>query len=386
MDGTISPRETSKNKKVYDVFYRVYEPSKGKKVQKCKRGFKTKSEAQKYLNSIQNSIMQGIYVAPNKILFKDYALEWLSIYAETHLQYTTYRSYKINLTVHIIPSIGNISLQDLKATDLDKLYKEKLERGRCDGKGGLSVRTVQYFHRIISEILNHAVKKQILNKNVADSATSPKPKKYNAQLYSLKEIKHLFSIIENTDMELPIKLSALLGLRRGEVLGITWNSIDFENKTLDITQQVISVSNKTYISIPKTEGSIRTLPLSEEFIKLLQEYKDKQTVEISSYLDSYTDNNLVFCKSDGSPLNSDWFYKKYKNLLKMHNLKPIRFHDLRHSFATLMLEQGVDIKTISTLLGHSTIKITADIYTHVLDHTKRKATNILSSIINKEEE
>lgn len=378
MDGTLKKRINSKGKTIYDVYYRCFDPSIGKKKQFCKRGFKTQREAKEYLNQIQNSSINGTFIKENKITFKEYAEEWLSIYAEPHLQETTIESYKNQLNMHIYPFLGGLQLKQLTPIHLDKFYKEKLKNGRLNTEGGLSNRSVLYLHRIIHEILEHAVKKQIIPINISNNATPPKAVRYEAEVLTLAEVKLMFEKLKGNEIELPVKLAAYLGLRRGEVLGLTWNNIDFNNKTITITQQVVQVNNSPVITTPKTDGSKRTIFLPDILISNLKEYKTKNT----SKLFKNKDLNLIFCNEDGSPLKPINFYNKYKNFLSKNGIKKIRFHDLRHTCATMLLQQGVDIKTISDILGHSTIKITADTYTHVLDEGKKRATDIIATAYN----
>lgn len=381
MDGSIYDYLNKNGKKLYYVSYRVHNPVSGKKVQKMRRGFTTKKAAQEYLNSILSSISNGNYISPSNLNFGDYLLQWLSTHSQSHLGQSTFESYQSQITKHIIPKLGSISLQKLMALHLKEFYNEKLNNGRIQSKGGLSARTVQYIHRIISEALTHAVNDQLIQKNVAKSIPTIKVRKYRGEVYTLDDLQKLLPVIKGSEIEIVIILAVLLGLRRGEILGISWDQIDFSNKTLTINRQLIRTETGSVFTTPKTENSNRVLPLADNILKFLEDHKNSQDI-IKSNLDSeYHDNNLVICQYNDDLIPPDNVSKRFANILKKNNLKKIRFHDLRHTFATLMLEQNQSLKTVSMLLGHTSIKTTADIYSHSLDSTKRIANTVLDTML-----
>lgn len=182
-------------------------------------------------------------------------------------------------------------------------------------------------------------------------------------------------------MEVPIALAALFGLRRGEILGLTWDNIDFKNKTITIEKQLVPTSKGIQFQDPKSEDSIRTITLSENMIQILKRHVKRQQqnkLSIEQYNKEY---NLINCKSDGTMIDPRKFSHNFANLLNEHKFEHIRFHDLRHSCATLMLSLNVPLKVTSQRLGHSTIGITADLYSHVLDDMQKEATDKIDSMI-----
>jgi len=381
MDGSIHDYLNKNGKKHYYVSYRVHNAISGKKVQKMKRGFTTKKAAQEYLNSTLSSISNGNYISPSNLIFGEYLLKWLSTHAQSHLGQSTFESYQSQIKKHIIPKLGSIPLQNLIALHLKEFYNDMLKEGRLHSEGGLSSRTVQYIHRIISEALTHAVDDQLIPKNVAKSVPPIKTRKYRGEVYTSDDLQKLFAVIKGSEFELAIILASSLGLRRGEILGMAWNQIDFSNKILTINRQLIRTETGSIFSSPKTENSNRIIPLADNILEILKEHKRKQDISKSQLSAEYEDNNLVLCQYNGALIPPDNLTKRFNYILKKNNLKKIRFHDLRHTFATLMLEQNQSLKIVSELLGHTSIKTTADIYSHALDSTKRKANTVIDTLL-----
>lgn len=381
MDGSIHDYLNKNGKKQYYVSYRVYDSILGKKVQKMKRGFSTKKAAQQYLNSTLSSISGGNYISPSNLSLGDYLLKWLTVHSQSHLGQSAFESYQSQIKNYIIPKLGSIPLQKLIALQLKEFYNEMLLDGRIHGEGGLSPRTVQYMHRIISEALGHAVDDQLIPRNVAKSIPPIKVRKYRGEVYTLDDLQKLFAVIKGSEIELPIILASSLGLRRGEILGIGWEQIDFSNRVLTINRQLIRTENGSIFTCPKTENSNRVIPLADHLINILEDHRMKQEILKTQFCNEYQDNKLVICQYNGALIPPDNITKRFNHLLKKFNLKKIRFHDLRHTFATLMLEQNQSLKIVSELLGHTTIKTTADIYSHALDSTKRKANTVIDTLL-----
>ncbi len=381
MDGSIHDYLNKREKKQYYVSYRVHDPISGKKVQKIKRGFTTKKAAQEYLNSTLSSISSGNYISPSTLTFGDYLLSWLSTHSQSHLGQSTFESYQCQIKKHIIPKLGSIPLQKLVALHLKEFYNELLTEGRLYGEGGLSSRTVQYIHRIISESLTHAVNDQLIPKNVSKSVPPIKVRKYRGEVYTFDDLQKLFTVIKGSEIELVIILASALGLRRGEILGMSWDQIDFNNRVLNINRQLIRTETGSIFTSPKTENSNRMIPLADNIAEILKEHQNKQEISKTQLCAEYHDNKLVICQYNGDLIPPDNVTKSFNRILKKNNLKKIRFHDLRHSFATLMLEQNQSLKIVSELLGHTSIKTTADIYSHALDSSKRKANTVIDTML-----
>lgn len=246
----------------------------------------------------------------------------------------------------------------------------------------LSPKTILQYHRILHKALDKAYKMQLIVKNPADLVELPKIKKYTAHVLNVKESKQLLEACKNTRLEVPINLALILGLRAGEILGLSWDNINFENNTIDIVQNLVKNSaTKSYsLQQPKSESSIRTLTAPTELMSLLKDAQIKQQKFKNN--DKYNNKyKLVFTKIDGDPMTSDSFSRMFRDFLKRHDLPLIRFHDLRHTNATIMLVSGTSMKVASSRLGHSSISITADLYTHVLQSLETDASNKIANVI-----
>lgn len=362
-----------KRGKTYSIVFMMEDSKTGKKKQKWVGGFKTKKEAEKALSEALYKVENGSYINPESITVSEYLTDWLKIYAEPNLSPTTIDGYRVNIQNHINPYIGNIPIQKLRPINIQELYNQLKANGRYDGKGGLSAKSILYVHRVLREGLEHAVCNQLLSRNPANDVKPPSVEKYSAQVMNSGEILTLLKAVKDSEYELPFALSALLGLRRGEVLGLQWSDINFNDQTININNQIIPTSKGIISKKPKSKDSIRSIPIPAVILKMIRKQQKHQMENKLICGQSYSDNNLVCCKVDGSPYSPTYFTKVFTKILKENGLKHIRYHDLRHSAATNMLKNGVDIKTVSTILGHSTIGITLDIYSHVENSMKKDA-------------
>lgn len=356
------------------------DPVTGKRKRKWASG-KTKREVEDKLTEIAHSLLTGTYTDGSSITVKEYLQNWLHTYCEPNLAPTTLESYKMIIDKHIIPSLGEIQLQKLQSFNIQNYVAAKLKYGRLDGKGGLSGKSVTYHIRILSEALKHAKKMRYIMQNPCNDIEMPKTKKYTAKVYDAKQLAELFKAAADNDIEIAIILGALAGLRRGEVLGLKWDTVNFEKGTITISETVVRVLN-TYTKDPKSDTSQRNIAAPDALIKALRAQRKKQ-LELKLMLgQAYQDNNLVCCRADGSPITPSAFSHRYKALLTNSNLPYIRFHDLRHSYATLLLKGNVPAKVASALLGHSSVGITLDLYSHVLDEMKEEAAEKIGKLFD----
>ena len=383
MQGSIQERVRKKgvdsqgriraNLKVYDVFFQ-YKDSAGKMKRASKRGFLTKAEAQSFLLDLNHKLATNTFAGTKVILVKDYLNEWLETYGKTNLRRSSYSGYARIIKQQVIPQLGELNLKELTSSDVDRLYAHLLQKGRADGKGGLSAKSVLYSHRVLNEALSHAVKRQLIYRNPMLSVTNtPKPKKYKGTIYGAEEILHLLEVAKDTVFEVPVALAAICGLRRGECMALTSEDVDFENRTITINKQLVEVDNQVMVTEPKSEDSNRLISAPQEVFDIIERRIAYLEGNKGLLQDEFADKGLLVCRADGTPIRPSYFTKSFSLLLERHGLKSIRFHDLRHSCASLMLNSGVAMKTASQILGHSTIAITADLYTHVMEDAKKLA-------------
>lgn len=290
------------------------------------------------------------------------------------------------VTKHIIPyfkSKNDIALQELQPMHLQKYYETKGQDDQATGKKGLSAKTLRRHHANIRSALNFAVRMNLIPFNPADRILLPKQEKYNASYYTVEQLEKLFEVCLGTLIESAVYIAAHYGLRRSEVLGLKWDCINFEEKTITIKEVRVKYGKKVVVKKPKSESSQRILPLMESIEDYLKILKKRQQKNKLLFGKKYVDSGLVCCLPDGSPIKTEYLNHKFKDTLAKNELPHIRFHDLRHSTASYLIKHGVSLKEIQVWLGHSTISITANTYTHIDMETKKDTAQKISDIFSK---
>ena len=360
-----------------------YEPNTGKQKRQYFYG-KTKEEARKKVNEFVYKIDNRMYNDDSEMYLKEWLNTWLRDKSYT-VATNTYEDYKRQAYNHIIPEIGDIRLKNLNRRVIQNLIREKHERGSLRGKGGLSANSVKHIYRTIRAALGQAVEDEILRKNPAIGVKLPKIESKRIKHYSREQVKKLYSAVKDDIFFYTVlKLTLSTGLRRGEVLGLSWDDIDFDNMIIYIRRQVTKTEEygTTFKDGLKNLGSQRTVIVSKEVLNLLKRYK------VNYYNPLYNNcqgnkfgANLIFIKrKDSEPINPDNFYKEYKKIIKKAGVPKLTFHQLRHTFATLHLEEGISMKMLQKLLGHSSIKTTMDIYTHITSKIDEDTREIMERV------
>ncbi len=299
------------------------------------------------------------------ILFTDFLLKWLRV-AKSTVKLTTYASYEMMATRIIIPYFEtlNIKLKELTTEDIQEFYNAQLER--------VSANTVIHYHAVIHRALKYAVKIKTIQSNPAVNVERPRKEKFIGSFYDKKEINTLFDSIQGHPLEVAIKLAAFYGLRREEIIGLKWTAIDFENNTLTIQHTVTECNlDGKHIEVAsdtaKTDSSLRTMPLVTNFRAMLLAKKEKQEHYRKlcgrSYCKEYLD--YIFVNEMGERWKPRYLSDGFKRILEQNGLRRIRFHDLRHTCASLLLANNVPMKKIQEWLGHSDFSTTANIYAHL---------------------
>lgn len=307
------------------------------------------------------------------ILFSDFMLKWLEV-TKSSVQITTYASYQGMVERIIAPYFRKrgIKLVDLKATDLQDFYTKQLERVKAN--------SVIHYHANIHKALKYAVKIDLIPTNPADKVERPKKNAFKGSYYSAEEIHALTEVAEGTKLEIPVLLASFYGLRRSEVLGIQWRSIDFSVGTIQIQhtrvyQEVddrkVSVGRDTM----KQKASCRTLPMPEEIAAILQEERRNRYGE-----ETPPPENYLCLNPEGEPIASNYLSQSFKQFLRDHGLREIRLHDLRHTCASLLIQRRTPLIEVQQWLGHSTLSTTADLYAHLEYETKLASAQTLKKI------
>ena len=315
------------------------------------------------------------------MLFADYLLEWLEI-AKGRLAVATYSSYAAMIKKPVGPYFHqrNLTLRELEARHLQMFYSEMLRKVKPN--------TVIHYHAIIHSALKYAVKTDMLVQNVADKVDRPKKNSFQPVFLSAEEMQKMFEALRGTKLELPVLVAAFYGFRRGEVLGLKWDAIDFERDTITIKHIVTNakIDGKCEIVCAdraKTKSSLRSLPLvsniREKLLALREQQKENRRVCGNCYSKKY--DGYVFVDAMGNIFNPRSVTANFSKLLEQNGLRHIRFHDLRHSCASLLLANDVPLKQIQEWLGHGDIGTTANIYSHLDYKSKITSANVMDNIL-----
>lgn len=329
-----------------------------------------KKRAEKMLmDARRDFVIEGLPMS-NNILFSDFLLQWLEIIKPT-IAITTYSSYCNMVKKTIVPYFKErrITLAELKPTDIQSFYTEQLKRVKAN--------SVIHYHANIHKALKYAVKIDLIPTNPAEKVERPKKDRYVGSFYDSSEVEKLFEAAKGTHLEIPIFLGAFYGLRRSETLGLKWDAIDFQNDTITIRHTVTSCNiDGKRIQVAqdttKTKSSMRTLPLVPVFKEKLLVAKAKQAECRKVCGKCYDTRYLEYVCVDemGGLMSPHYLTTAFPKLLEKNNLRRIRYHDLRHSCASLLLANGVPMKQIQEWLGHSDFATTANVYAH-LDYSSK---------------
>lgn len=328
------------------------------------KGNKKRAEAF-LIEARRKFVPEELECAKEDILFADFLEKWLAI-AKNSIAVPTYASYSNMVNRIICPYFRtkNITLQKMKPGNIQDFYQKELER--------VCANSVIHYHAVIHKALKYAVKIDLLDANPADKIERPKKNKFVGSFYDADEMKTLFEVSKGTPLEIPILLGAFYGLRRSEAIGLKWAAIDFEMNTLTIRHTVTSCEvdgKRTLVAsdTTKTKSSRRTLPLvqfvRERLLDLKAEQEENRRVCGKGYNREYID--YVCVNSIGNLIRPNYVTENFKRFLQENGLREIRFHDLRHSCASMMLASGVPMKQIQEWLGHSDFSTTANIYAHL---------------------
>ena len=345
------------------------------------KGNKRKAEAELARLRAEFEPPKEVGVLSSDMLFADYLLEWLEI-AKGRLAVATYSSYAAMIKRPVGPYFRqrNLTLRELEARHLQMFYSEMLRKVKPN--------TVIHYHAIIHSALKYAVKTDMLVQNVADKVDRPKKNSFQPVFLSAEEMQKMFEALRGTKLELPVLVAAFYGFRRGEVLGLKWDAIDFERGTISVIRTVttITVEGKQMEieqQSAKTKSSLRTLPLIGSFREYFLQVKEAQELnkQVCGNCYNHEYDGFVFVDELGERMRANYLTSAFPKFLEDHGLRRMRFHDLRHSCASLLLANGVPMKQIQEWLGHSDIGTTANIYSHLDYKSKITSANVMDNIL-----
>lgn len=365
-------------KKDGNTWYYVLELGKinGKRKQKKKRGFKTKKDAQNALIEAEHALLKnGTFSEPSKMLYKDYLSNWLDD-KKILIKESTFKTYSWLINKYIIPYLGDIEISKINPIDIQKFYNELIN------KDLLSRENVQKIHSLINDSLNKAERWELVKRNVASLVDRPKAFKSELKVWDIEEVKSFLTVAQSSRYYIAFLLALTTGMRQGEILALRWKDIDFNNNTLAVKQTLSHTGNKL-IPGAKTKSGLRSITLPIETVHALNKHKkmiqyEKRIAEIL-----YEDYDLIVCTNVGTPCSPRNLLRSFYSLIEKSKVSRIRFHDLRHTHATLLLKEGVHPKIVAERLGHSNVRVTLDTYSHVLPSMQLESANKINNLIFK---
>ena len=360
-------RKRSKN---YIVYLEYFDKETNKRKQKNMGSYPLKRDANKRLNEVKEEIYKEELLLPNEIILQDFLLDFLEKY-KMNLSITTYNCYMRICKKYIIPLLGDIKLCDIRPIHIQNYVDDLLDL--------LTPQTIKVHLNILNLALKRAYRLKLIKENVVQFVEVPKNKKYKNEIYNAEDMKKLLEKSLETSLELPIILASGLGLRISEILGLTWNNIDFNDFTITIDKITVRDKGQVILKEPKTESSIRTISAPKEIILILKQLKkDRLAAKLRG---EKSHRELIFYDKNLNPIAQDVLSKKFRYFLQENNLKHIRFHDLRHSHVTMLIDAKVPIKVISERVGHSNVNTTLNIYSHALREMDQEASDKISDTL-----
>lgn len=312
--------------------------------------------------------------------FTDLARVWLTS-IEASVDEISFQGYENILNKQIIPYFEErkIKLTQLSTDVFQNYINEKSKHGRIKDGGPLSPTTIKHHRKILNFIVKEGMRRDIIQKNCLEFVRIPKQIKREPTFYTVEQIEKLLNAIRDEPLYPLIYFTIIFGLRRSEVLGLKWDSIDFEKNTVTIKHTVVSCTSVVHKDSTKSDASYRHFPMTEEIRGILIGLRAEEDRYRQLCGSEYKDNDYIFKWPDGELYNPDAVTRKFGQLLEKHNLPPIRFHDLRHSCASLLVSNGFELKDIQEWLGHSDVRVTANIYAHLDCSRKQHIADKMSS-------
>ncbi|WP_172798850.1 site-specific integrase [Paenibacillus sp. FJAT-26967] len=363
--------EYIKSKKVHYYYAFEVKDSNGKRKTIKQNGFTGKTEARLAEADARVKWAKGQHIDPKKITYAEYALEWYK-----HKHDVSERTREINegqFTNHIFPVFGDVPLQKIQPTHIESMIKKLKEKHLADG-------TIKKVFNLVNTSLKAAVKKELIIRNPIDLMDSkPRTKKGKTDFWTKEEVIEFLSKM-NHRLRILFVLAIYTGMRRGEILALQWKDVDLDKGQVRISKILdykTKVKNGT-----KTDAGYRSISIPPYVIGELKKHKKLLTLEKWKLKESYIDNDLIVCRSNGQPVSWSNFHKFWLRILEKTESRPIRFHDLRHTCASLLLSTGAHPKVVQELLGHSSIKITLDRYSHMVPNLQAEAVMSLEKMLN----
>lgn len=340
---------------------------------KCFYG-RTRQEVARKLAKAQRDLEMGVRIPSERQVFGQFLAQWLEV-ARPTVRITTFIRYEEYVRLHTVPILGRIKLTRLTPQHLQELYARKLE-------DGLSPMSVRHLHAVLHRALSQALRWGLIASNVAGAVDPPRAKRMELQTLNPDQARRFLEVAKGHRLEALYVVALTTGMRLGEILGLRWKDVDLDGSCLRIVCTLQRTPSALTFAEPKTDNSRRQIDLTQAAVAALRRHRASQLEERLKAGPVWEDNGMVFANEVGRPIDGgNLRCRSFLPLLKRAGLPCIRFHDLRHSAATLLLSQGIHPKIVSEMLGHSSITMTLDIYSHVLPTMQRQATAALDALL-----
>lgn len=339
--------------------------------QKWLSGFDTKKAAEEELPRILNELNQGVYVEPSKLPYSDFLDSWHQN-KKNKVSANTHETYKHMIDKHIKPNLGRFKLNKLNSLAIDNFYSKLEEEGK-------STATIKKIHSIIRASLEYALQYQLIKRNPASVVKTPTVKHKDIKVWDETQMITFLDFVEDEWDHLVYHLALYTGMRKGEILGLKWQDIDFINNKI----RVMRSYSKTGFSEGKTKNAIRVIDIGKDTIDLLIKRKKVVSANKLQLGEDYDDQDLIICRAVGDPVDVRNVNRRFDKFVERSKLPKIRFHDMRHTHATLMLKMGVPVKVVSERLGHGSIEMTLNTYTHLLPSMQLEAVQTFNENMEK---
>ena len=339
---------------------------------------RSRDEVRRKLSDILHSLEHGTYADARGRTVGDFLDQWLTEVAKPRVRAWTYAGYEVQVRRHLKPSLGRIALERLTPQQVQALLNQKLREG-------LKPKTVRYLRGTLRTALNEAVRWGLISRNAAALVDGPRVERYPIKPFTPDEARRLLEAIKGDRLEALYSVALTMGLRQGEALGLTWLDIDLKMGYMRISKQLQRIHGSPQLVEPKTERSRRTLAMPLMIADALTRHHERQEQERAVAGRQWAEAGLVFTTPIGTPLDGTAVTKGFHELLDRAGLPQRRFHDLRHSCATLLLVQGVSARVVMDLLGHSQIGLTMNTYSHVIPDLRRDAAQRMQDLLQERE-
>jgi integrase len=341
---------------------------------------KTRREVQEKLRVALNEQKQGMLATGPQQTVKHYLEYWLEEVHRPTVRLGTYTEYRKVIDGYILPDLGHIQMQKLTVQQVQALYTRKL-------KDGYAARTVRLLHAILHKALSHAVRIHLVSRNVCDLVSPPRVAGQEMQSLTIEQAQRLLTAARGCHLEALLTLAIATGMREGELLALRWSDVSFEKMFLQVCRTVRRIPGHGHVeSEPKTQKSRRKITLTPHLVEVLKEHRVRQEEARRAAGFVWKEQNLVFCNRRGNFIEPSELFRSFQKLLKEAGLPRMRFHDLRHSAASILLVMGVHPKVVQELLGHSNIAMTLNIYSHVLPSLQQEAMERLSDLLSRQDD